>query len=106
MMSVGDQGLAPPVPEVDDLREGLRLNEFEVESPRQRREVRGAAAQHNGTYEQPVLIDEVFLGKGRGEPGTADGHEAGAGSILQLGDLVSDITARQTSVPCHRRQAG
>jgi hypothetical protein len=74
-----DLGLDPPVPEVDDLREGLRLDEFEVESLRQWREVRGAAPEHDGTYEQPVLIDEVFLGKGGAEPGTADGHDARAG---------------------------
>jgi hypothetical protein len=52
---------------VDDLREGLRLDEFEVESLRRRREVQAAASQHDRTYEQPVLIDEVFLGKGGGE---------------------------------------
>ena len=100
------RGLAPPVPEVDDLREGLRLDELEVESLRQWREVRGAATQHDGTDEQPVLIDEVFLSKGGSEPGTADGHDAGAGLILQLGDLVSDGTSGQAGVAFHRRQAG
>lgn len=100
------RGLAPPVPEVDDLREGLRLDEFEVESLRQWREVRGAATQHDGSDEQPVLIDEVFLGKGGGEPGTADGHDASAGLILQLGDLVSDGASGQAGVTFHRSQAG
>jgi hypothetical protein len=50
-----------------DLGEGLRLDEFEVESLRQRREERGAASQHDRADEQPALIDEVFLGKGGGE---------------------------------------
>src|ERR1700722_12124084 len=98
--------LAPPVPEVDDLGEDLRLDKFEVGSLWQRWEVRGAAPQDNGIYEQPVLIDEVFLGEGGGESGTADGHDAGAGLVLKLGDLVSDVTAGQAGVTFYRRQTG
>jgi hypothetical protein len=33
--TLSELGLAPPVPEVDDLREGLRLDEFEVAPLRQ-----------------------------------------------------------------------
>jgi hypothetical protein len=63
----------------------------------------GCRPQHNGTYE---LIDEVFLDKGGGEPGTADGDDACAGLMLQFVDLVSNIPARQPGVAFRRRQAG
>src|ERR1700733_9657957 len=96
------KALAPPVPEVDDLREDARLDQFEFESLRQRREERGAAPKRHGAYEQPVLVDEVLLGKGCGETGAADGHDAVARLTLQLGDLVSDVTARQPCVAFHR----
>ena len=92
------RGLAAPVPEVDDLREGLRLDEFEVESLRQWREVRGAAPQHDGSDEQPVLIDEVFLGQGGGEPGAPDADAAGAGLVLDAGFDVADLAGRSRRV--------
>src|SRR5580698_2687097 len=84
------RGRAPPVPEVDDLREGLRLDEFEVESLRQWREVRGTATQHDGTDEQPVLIDEVFLGKGGGEPGIVSVGGARLAASLAEKDLIDE----------------
>jgi hypothetical protein len=51
---------------------------------------------------QPVLIDEVIFGKGRGEPGAADRQNAGAGLVLRLGDCGCQRTrpASGQGQPC------
>src|SRR5436190_3861852 len=72
---------------VDDaIAERAGLHELEVLPGHQRREERRAAAGHDGGDPHPVLVDEVLLGRGGGEPGAADA-DVSAGLGLQAGDL-------------------
>src|SRR5215467_8523437 len=60
------------------------------------------AADHEGVDPDPVLVDQVVFHQGLHERGTAVHLDVLARLLLQLGDLLSDITLDQGGVPVQR----